>query len=225
VLGVPGSQIVFLADEEATQREISKQFDHFLLGNANIQRDDAIILFFAGHGSQPDAPQGWLAENNKIETLCSHDVRTDGEDGEEVWGISDRAIDVLMRRLASEKTDNIVCLSLLFSSCTLHGSGSFRLPCSTAVIQVVSREPKRRRICGSGLSHHPLILRLQILTEKFGHPSRNLALGLHILWHKQAFSIKLWNLTSSLLHVVRVRPRTRTRLQRTRQAACSRLRS
>jgi hypothetical protein len=121
VLGVPGSQIVFLADEEATQREISKQFDHFLLGNANIQRDDAIILFFAGHGSQPDAPQGWLAENNKIETLCSHDVRTDGEDGEEVWGISDRAIDVLMRRLASEKTDNIVAV---FDCC--HSGGLTR---------------------------------------------------------------------------------------------------
>ena len=117
---MPSSQIVFLADEEATERGISEQFETFLIKNENIQRDDAIIFFFAGHGSRPDAPEGWLAEGNKIETLCSHDVQTTGDDGKEIWGISDRAIDALMRKLAFEKGDNIVCLSLLFPTRALH---------------------------------------------------------------------------------------------------------
>lgn len=206
MLGVPSSQIVFLADEKATQQEILKQFDQFLTKNADIQRDDAIVFYFAGHGSQPYAPQGWLTESNKIETLCPHDVQTIGDDGKEVWGISDRAIDCLMRRLAFEKTDNIVSRPSCFHPVPFTENGFFRLPCSTAVIRVVSHGLKRRLIYASGLSHHPLIPRLQISTEKFGHPSRNLALALRILWHKQAFSIKLWNLTSSLLHVVRMRP-------------------
>ncbi|KAF8545916.1 hypothetical protein OG21DRAFT_1384121, partial [Imleria badia] len=121
VLGVPSSQIVFLSDEEATERRISEQFEKFLIKNADIQRDDAIVFFFAGHGSRPDAPEGWLTENNKIETLCSHDVQTIGEDGEEIWGISDRAIDAWMRKLAFEKGDNIVAV---FDCC--HSGGLSR---------------------------------------------------------------------------------------------------
>jgi len=111
VLGVPSSQIVFLSDEEATEEEIVKQFNQFLIENENIQRNDAITFFFAGHGSQLIAPQGWLSDNNRIETLCSHDYRTIGDDGREILGICDRAINGLMDRLASEKGDNIVCLS------------------------------------------------------------------------------------------------------------------
>ncbi|KAI9572461.1 caspase domain-containing protein [Boletus coccyginus] len=111
VLGVPLSQIVFLADEEATRQEIVKQFNQFLIKNEDIQRNDAIIFFFAGYGSQLAAPQRWLTDNNKIETLCSHDYRTIGDDGKEVLGICDRAIDALMRKLAFEKGDNIICLS------------------------------------------------------------------------------------------------------------------
>ncbi|KAI9461117.1 hypothetical protein HD554DRAFT_2041491 [Boletus coccyginus] len=95
VLGVPLSQIVFLADEEATRQEI------------DIQRNDAIIFFFAGHGSRFAAPQGWLTDSKKIETLCSHDYGPIGVDGKWILGITDREIDTLMRRLAFEKGDNI----------------------------------------------------------------------------------------------------------------------
>lgn len=120
VLGVPSSQIAFLADEKATKGEILKKFDQFLIRNAEIQRDDAIVFFFAGHGCRPDAPAGWVTEGNKIETLCPHDVNTIGDDGEEIWGIPDRAIDALMRKLAFEKGDNIVCLTLFFNSVSIH---------------------------------------------------------------------------------------------------------
>lgn len=125
VLGVPLAQIVFLADEEATQEEILKQFEQFLIGNADIQRDDAIIFFFAGHGSRLDAPPGWVADSDKIEILCPHDVQTIDANGKELWGISDRAIDELMRRLAFAKGDNIVCLSFSFIFVVLTEGGLF----------------------------------------------------------------------------------------------------
>ncbi|KAH0838871.1 hypothetical protein J3R83DRAFT_7288 [Lanmaoa asiatica] len=110
-----------LKDEQATQGEILRQFDQFLIKNEKIQQDDAIIFFFAGHGSRLDAPQGWVTDNNKIETLCPHDFRTIGDDGELIWGISDRAIGVLMRQLAFQKGDNIVAV---FDCC--HSGGLSR---------------------------------------------------------------------------------------------------
>lgn len=176
VLGVPASQIVFLADEEATEREILNQFDRFLINNADIQRDDAIIFFFAGHGSRLDAPPGWVTASHKIEVLCPHDVQTTDADGKELHGISDRAIDALMRRLAFEKGDNIVCLfPCLVSVALSETSCSSRLPCSTVVTQVALRV-LTRAVYASGLSRRHLVLRLQILIEKFGNLSQNLAL-------------------------------------------------
>lgn len=120
MLAVPSSHIVFLADEEATQAAILKRFDEFLIRNSLIQRDDTIFFFFAGHGCQLDAPPGWVTENGKIETLCPHDVQTSGADGKEIWGISDRAINALMRHLAFEKGDNIVRVSTFSCSGGFH---------------------------------------------------------------------------------------------------------
>ncbi|KAF8433706.1 caspase domain-containing protein [Boletus edulis BED1] len=121
VLGVPSSQIVFLADEQATQKEILDQFDRFLINNADINRDDAIVFFFAGHGSRINTPTGWATESNKIEILCTHDIWTVGDEGREVWGIFDYTIDEYLRRLAFEKGDNIV---VLFDCC--HSGGLAR---------------------------------------------------------------------------------------------------
>ncbi|KAG6373268.1 hypothetical protein JVT61DRAFT_6895 [Boletus reticuloceps] len=121
VLGVPSSQIVFLADEQATQKEILDQFDRFLINNADINRDDAIVFFFAGHGSRINTPTGWATESNKIEILCTHDIWTAGDEGREVWGIFDYTIDEYLRRLAFEKGDNIV---VMFDCC--HSGGLAR---------------------------------------------------------------------------------------------------
>jgi len=72
-------------------------------------------------------------------------------------------------------------MSVPFAVILFAEDGSSRLQYSTAVIQEVSRDPKRILVCASGLSRHPLIPHPQILTEKFGHPSRNLAPGVRIL--------------------------------------------
>ncbi|KAF8119611.1 hypothetical protein EV363DRAFT_1496328 [Boletus edulis] len=114
VLSVPLSHIVYLVDEQATRQEILDQFDQFLVKNKDINWDDPIIFFFAGYGSQLRAPVGWLTECGKIETLCTHDSWTIGDDGKEQWGISDRAIDALLRVLAFEKGNNI---TVVFDCC------------------------------------------------------------------------------------------------------------
>jgi Caspase domain len=108
---VPSHHLMCLADEKATRSAILKGFQSHLIENSNIQSGDAIIVFYAGHGSRTAAPEGWVADGNKIETICPHDERTLDRNGVEILGIPDRTIDGLLRRVASTKGDNIVRLS------------------------------------------------------------------------------------------------------------------
>jgi hypothetical protein len=66
------------------------------------------VIFYAGHGNRVAAPKGWIADNDRVETICPHDERTIGPDGKEIFAIPDRTIGGLLRRLASIKGDNIV---------------------------------------------------------------------------------------------------------------------
>ena len=104
----PPSHFLFVADERATRSALLNGFQHHLIENNNIERGDAMVIFYAGHGSRTDAPTGWVADDNKVETLCPHDERTIGYDGKEIFGIPDRTIGSLLRRLAACKGDNIV---------------------------------------------------------------------------------------------------------------------
>ncbi|KAI0946425.1 hypothetical protein AcW1_009891 [Taiwanofungus camphoratus] len=120
VLLVPPSHIVFLTNEGATRAAILSAFKSHLIDNEKIQKGDAIVFFYAGHGSRVQAPPQWLAENNMVETICPHD---DGEDieGDLTPGIPDRTFDGLMRHLAHNKGDNIIAI---FDSC--HSGGMSR---------------------------------------------------------------------------------------------------
>jgi hypothetical protein len=116
---VPSANFLFLADERATRSAIISGFQKHLIENSNIQRGDAIEIFYAGHGSQTDAPRGWIADNGRVETICPHDERSIGNDGKEIFGIPDRTIGGLLRNLATNKGDNIVRIkprSVLFCS-------------------------------------------------------------------------------------------------------------
>ncbi|KIM75325.1 hypothetical protein PILCRDRAFT_13734 [Piloderma croceum F 1598] len=70
---VPSANFLFLADEQATRSAIISRFQKHLIENSNIQHGDAIVVFYAGHGSQTDAPSGWIVDNGKVETICPHD--------------------------------------------------------------------------------------------------------------------------------------------------------
>jgi len=106
---VPPNNFFLLADKRATRRAIIIDgFQNHLINNGYIQRGDAIVIFYAGHGSQTDAPNGWVADGGKVETICPYDERSKGKDGKEIFGIPDRTIGGLLRSLATAKGDNIV---------------------------------------------------------------------------------------------------------------------
>ncbi|KDR71639.1 hypothetical protein GALMADRAFT_794930 [Galerina marginata CBS 339.88] len=105
--------IKHLRNTEATREGILSAFETHLIGNQKIQQDDAIIFYFAGHGSEEFIGESWLT-GNKMESICPHDI------GTEVRGIPDRTFDCLMRQLASLKGDNITAI---FDSCHSGGMG------------------------------------------------------------------------------------------------------
>ena len=72
-----------------------------------------MIFYFAGYGSRVYAPKGWEAGaiDGQIETLCPVD---DGADGTRagIPGIPDLTINALLSKLAVEKGDNVVSVTL-----------------------------------------------------------------------------------------------------------------
>jgi Caspase domain len=113
-LHVPSSHILILVNEAASRHAIIASFKSHFIRNEEIRKGDAMIFFYAGHGSRVEAPPGWSADNNLMETICPHDERTKDGDQNDVHGIPDRTIDGLMRSLAFHKGDNIVCPLSLF---------------------------------------------------------------------------------------------------------------
>ena len=92
-----------------------------LVNNPAIEPGDAIIFYFAGHGSSLRAPKGWFGHNSKsVEVLCSYDHDTKGPSGR-VPGLSDRSLHAMMKDLASVKGDNItLILDCSFQTPTSH---------------------------------------------------------------------------------------------------------
>jgi hypothetical protein len=111
---IRSSHFLCLADERATRNAIMNGFQHHLIENNNIERGDAILVFYAGHGSRAAAPKGWNADEKKVETICPYDERTFDCDGKEIFGIPDRTIGGLLRKLCSSKGDNIVRMTCRF---------------------------------------------------------------------------------------------------------------
>ncbi|KAJ6590960.1 caspase domain-containing protein [Mycena vulgaris] len=111
-LKVPKDQICTLLDKHATKENIEKSFLRHLVHNENIQRGDAILLYFAGHGTTVTAPDGWFHKGSAggtAEVLCSYDFRQ-----REVVGIFDRSLQSMLEELAQAKGDNI---TVILDSC------------------------------------------------------------------------------------------------------------
>jgi hypothetical protein len=114
-LCVPQDHIVVLTNEAATRHAILSSFENHLIQNSRIKKGDAMLFFYAGHGSRVEAPSGWLAGDGMIETICPCDERMRGATDDFIHGIPDLTIDGLMRRLAFHKGDNIVCALCFFA--------------------------------------------------------------------------------------------------------------
>lgn len=115
---VPKDQICLLLDSRATRSNIENAFMEHLVNNSSIEPGDAIIIYFAGHGSSIRAPSEWYkieAETEMVEVLCPYDHDTKATQGR-VAGISDRSFHAMIQDLASRKGNNItVILDCCFS--------------------------------------------------------------------------------------------------------------
>ena len=102
ILHVPETNIVLLNDEQATQKTILDTFESHFINNLAITPGDAIIFFFAGHGSHQKALLDWNLEDNKVEMICPYDVAN-------ASGIPDYTFTYLLQQLAFSTGNNIVC--------------------------------------------------------------------------------------------------------------------
>ena len=116
-LGVPSSQITNIRGSGATRNAIIKEIEALSLNN-KIEKGDPILIYYAGHGGWADTPKGWeVGSTGKIELLIPYDYSGSSslEVGNTKHGIPDRTMGALLSRLATEKGDNIVRRTFLFS--------------------------------------------------------------------------------------------------------------
>lgn len=99
---VPPAQIRTLCDEEATREGIIQAWGS-LGEDDGIEKDDAILIYYSGHGGSSPAPEGWSVgeENAYIQCLIPHDYGLHQP-------LTDRMIGHLTDELALAKGDNIV---------------------------------------------------------------------------------------------------------------------
>ncbi|KIM20623.1 hypothetical protein M408DRAFT_33545, partial [Serendipita vermifera MAFF 305830] len=111
-LGVPTSQMVTLYNAEATRNTIVQSI-RALKTDPRIQKDDPILIFYAGHGGTIPAPSGWDAGSDEIQILISYDTGCKNK-GRTVCGIPDRTLNFLLHQLSKEKGNNI---TVIFDCC------------------------------------------------------------------------------------------------------------
>lgn len=118
-LGADPENIINLRDRDATRQAIIDAFVS-LTNNPKINKDDPIVIYFAGHGGRVKKPKSWSdwpTTSPQIEILCPTDMGGDGSlEGAQpsaVTGIPDRTIAKLLHDLSQAKGDNIVSSTLL----------------------------------------------------------------------------------------------------------------
>ncbi|KAK0214585.1 caspase domain-containing protein [Armillaria fumosa] len=119
-LGVPKDQIKNLRNEQATRVTIGTEINN-LGKNLEIRKDDAILIFYAGHGAEACAPSRWLNTYGKLQMLLSHDFIFSGSsNSHKGQGVLDITLSRLLRDLAEKKSDNITVVL----DCCYSGSGT-----------------------------------------------------------------------------------------------------
>ncbi|KDR74094.1 hypothetical protein GALMADRAFT_157880 [Galerina marginata CBS 339.88] len=117
-LAVPKAHIKSLRDGQATRESIIQAIKAFMV-DSRIKEGNPILIYFAGHGAEANAPEGWPSEDSKTQMLIPHDCG-DAVNGKTIHGIPDRTLGWLLKQLADEKGQNItVVLDNCFS-----GSGT-----------------------------------------------------------------------------------------------------
>ncbi|KAK7472598.1 hypothetical protein VKT23_000711 [Stygiomarasmius scandens] len=112
-LNVPKHQVTTLTNEQASLKAIEATLHDHLLYNDKIQKGDAILIYFAGHGSTVRAPDDWVDNQTtadaRVEVLCPYDHEVRTADGR-IAGISARSMQAFLHDLSSKKGNNITLI-------------------------------------------------------------------------------------------------------------------
>ncbi|PVF95455.1 hypothetical protein CPB86DRAFT_827906 [Serendipita vermifera] len=92
-----------LYDHRATRGAIIKEI-YQLGSNKDIQHQDLILIFYAGHGARVQSPADWVTHGRDIEVLVPYD----SDNGKNV--ITDQGLAAMLEDLASVKGNNIVLI-------------------------------------------------------------------------------------------------------------------
>ncbi|THV02695.1 hypothetical protein K435DRAFT_792310 [Dendrothele bispora CBS 962.96] len=116
---VPTERIINLRNKEATREAMIRALED-IANNSAIGPEDPILIFYAGHGGELKAPQGWETPDNMIQMLLPYDFVRQGSEDISGQGIFDRTLLRILEKIAQNKSDNI---SVIFDSCH-SGSGT-----------------------------------------------------------------------------------------------------
>jgi hypothetical protein len=117
-LQVPLDNIVLLTDAKATRRAILDALQNHFIANSSILPGDAMLFYFAGHGSQCVAPDGWTTDDGMVETISPHDENDMSTPN--ICGIPDRTLSAILRKTAEARGNNITTIL----DCCHSGSGT-----------------------------------------------------------------------------------------------------
>ncbi len=106
-LRVPENRIKCLLGQEATKEEILKAVSSLkTLEEIQKDRQDAILIYFAGHGTHAtDIRRHGYGDDGRVQLLIPYDC-----DDKDIGGISGNQLVWLLGDLAAAKGDNIVSI-------------------------------------------------------------------------------------------------------------------
>ncbi|RXW18480.1 hypothetical protein EST38_g7376 [Candolleomyces aberdarensis] len=118
---VPPSHIQHLRDNAATRKAIVEALEG-LSTDPKIKRDDPILIYYAGHGTQARPPKQWCWDSPNIQMIVPWNFKQSDTDGSDriIHGIPDRTLSVLLTKLAKKKGNNITVIL----DCCHSGSGT-----------------------------------------------------------------------------------------------------
>ncbi|QRV99637.1 ICE-like protease (caspase) p20 domain protein [Ceratobasidium sp. AG-Ba] len=106
---VPPEHITEIYNEQATRNAIIKGFNNLAM-DKRIKKGDAILIFYAGHGCELEAPPGWETDGAKVQGIVPCDVTPPAARSKTVHAIPDYTIATLLNRIAANKGDNITVI-------------------------------------------------------------------------------------------------------------------
>ncbi|KAG9128408.1 hypothetical protein FRC07_013748 [Ceratobasidium sp. 392] len=148
-LAVPEAQIVALLNKQATRDNIIGAI-RALGTNSKIKPQDPIVIFYAGHGTMLDKPEGWEAGESQIQALVPYDIKAEDASRNPIVPIPDRTIAALLNEIAQTKGDNI---TVIFDCCH---SASGTPDVDSDILYNVPKSETRHAVVAKGFANQEL---------------------------------------------------------------------